>query len=126
MNPSAKQRTFRYSKTANALGLLVAAFFYATVFVGVYGAPPYAPFQLSARVSKLTPGMTEPEVWRTLGYELHLGEGSGPRDDIRMGYSLPLGYGLGLVWDRTMKPARLKRGTWRTPLSKTTFGLPHS
>lgn len=60
------------------------------------------------RVSKLRPGMTEPQVWKVLGLEGYgiraSTAGSGPRDAWPSHYALTPDRMLSMAWDLTKEP----------------------
>lgn len=103
MNKSRPNRR-RVLKLVIAVALLFTTMCY--LFTGVL---PHTSLQVALAIHFLKPGMTEAEVNRYLGFN-HLVhpafDCSGPGGG-RCHASLPLGNQLGLVWNRSLKPARL-------------------
>lgn len=92
------------------LGLVtVVVLLFTTMCYLFTGVLPQTPLQVALAIHLLKPGMTEAEVDRYLGFN-HLVhpafECSGPGGG-RCHASLPLGNQIGLVWNRSIKPARL-------------------
>lgn len=105
------------TRRATIAGAIAAfGFLWLAATLAAGGTPPYATALAIARTPALHAGMTEPDVWRTLGFAPPLiFNGSGPRTGFIMGYRLPLGYGLQLVWDRTASPCTLRSARLFSP-----------
>ena len=114
MSTVVKKRSF-YSPRVNAIGWVGVGLLAWLIVYLCYGAPAYAPLLVYTRLPRLHVGMAEPDVWRTLGVRPYQGEGGGPRENYRVGYRLPFGYALAMRWDRTSRPALLKRARLVTP-----------
>ena len=93
------------------------------VLIGLWTAPgwfaytqvsPSAINRLPQRMPLVKPGMTEGQVWQTLGIPRRCFlsmEGEGPLSGHWEGYHLPYGYHLLLVMDLTKKPPIFKHGS---------------
>jgi len=94
----------------------------APVWLPDLAVPFWVANQVPKRLRLLQPGMTEAQVWATLGLRPYrrriLREGSGPAKDYRQGWHLGPKRGLLVVFDHTRTPpafkqARLVGEGWR-------------
>ena len=76
--------------------------------------PLWVAMHARQNASRVRVGMTEAEVWSTLGlgdrgFHTHHGEGSGPASDFRENYRLWPGYYLSLHWNFKTSPATVAK-----------------
>ncbi|HLK61332.1 MAG TPA: hypothetical protein VKU00_32580 [Chthonomonadaceae bacterium] len=97
------------------IGVVVTMFLYMILFSILptlpYRVPPYVAARATERVSLLRPGMTEQQVWSTLGlsgrgFKAHIG-GSGSPAAFPANYALWPGHVLHMRWNYKTKPATL-------------------